>query len=175
MNIFQIVQELEQVYNELEENGGELTPELESTLAITETNLEDKMNAYALYLDTLKNKITFLEGKIGEFKEKIETTNKQIDRIKSDVLLPVVKRYGETTKSGGYRYKTPMKTFYTAKSQKVEVEEDYFDDQRFINYDVVVKNTFKELKDNVRQFMKGYIEKYPNIQIVDNKKINKKD
>jgi SMC interacting uncharacterized protein involved in chromosome segregation len=175
MNIFQIVEELEQVYAELEENGGELTPELESALAITETDLEDKMNAYALYIDTLNNKIAFLESKIGEFKEKIDTTKKQVDKIKSDVLLPVVKKYGETTKSGGYRYKTPMKTFYTAKTQKVEVEEDYFDDQRFIKYDVVLKDTFKEIKDNVEQFMKGYIEKYPNIQIIDNKKINKKD
>ena len=39
-NIYNITAELEDIFLELEENGGELTPELEERLAITQDNLK---------------------------------------------------------------------------------------------------------------------------------------
>ena len=39
MNIWQIQQDLLDIFNELEDNGGELTPELEEKLAVTQEDL----------------------------------------------------------------------------------------------------------------------------------------
>ena len=45
-NIYNITAELEDIFLELEENGGELTPELEERLAITQDNLKSKLDGY---------------------------------------------------------------------------------------------------------------------------------
>lgn len=45
-NIYNITAELEDILLELEENGGELTPELEERLAITQDNLKSKLDGY---------------------------------------------------------------------------------------------------------------------------------
>lgn len=45
-SIYNITAELEDIFLELEENGGELTPELEERLAITQDNLKEKLNNY---------------------------------------------------------------------------------------------------------------------------------
>lgn len=45
-SIYNITTELEDIFLELEENGGELTPELEERLAITQDNLKEKLNNY---------------------------------------------------------------------------------------------------------------------------------
>ena len=42
-NIYNITAELEDIFLELEENGGELTPELEERLAITQDNLKENL------------------------------------------------------------------------------------------------------------------------------------
>ena len=42
MNIYQIKQDLLDIYNELEENGGELTEELETALLVTEETFREK-------------------------------------------------------------------------------------------------------------------------------------
>ena len=46
MNIFNISRELEDIFLQIEENGGEITPELEERLAITEENLHNKLDSY---------------------------------------------------------------------------------------------------------------------------------
>ena len=48
MNIFQIEQELKELFDTLEENGGELTPELEEALAISQTDFVNKIKSYNL-------------------------------------------------------------------------------------------------------------------------------
>ena len=45
-NIYNITTELEDIFLELEENGGELTPELEERLRITQDSLKDKLDGY---------------------------------------------------------------------------------------------------------------------------------
>lgn len=45
-SIYNITTELEDIFLELEENGGELTPELEERLAITQDNLKSKLDGY---------------------------------------------------------------------------------------------------------------------------------
>ena len=46
MNIWQIQQDLLDIFNELEDNGGELTPELEEKLAVTQEDFKNKIKSY---------------------------------------------------------------------------------------------------------------------------------
>ena len=45
MNIWQIQQDLLDIFNELEDNGGELTPELEEKLAVTQEDFKNKIKS----------------------------------------------------------------------------------------------------------------------------------
>ena len=45
-SIYNITTELEDIFLELEENEGELTPELEKRLAITQESLKSKLDSY---------------------------------------------------------------------------------------------------------------------------------
>ena len=47
MNIYEISQTLLDIHNELEENGGELTEELEKALTITQADFKQKVRDYA--------------------------------------------------------------------------------------------------------------------------------
>ena len=56
-NIYQISQELLAIFDELEENGGELTPELEEQLNITREEFKDKIKSYSNVVKMLENDI----------------------------------------------------------------------------------------------------------------------
>lgn len=54
MNIYQIKQELISIFDELEENGGELTPELEEQLEISQEAFRDKIESYTNVIKLLE-------------------------------------------------------------------------------------------------------------------------
>lgn len=53
MNIYQISTQYIDILNELESNGGEITPEIENQLAITEQELEVKAKSYVGVIKTI--------------------------------------------------------------------------------------------------------------------------
>ena len=56
-NIYNIQQDLLAIFDELEENGGELTPELEEQLNISQEEFRDKIKSYSNVIKMLENDI----------------------------------------------------------------------------------------------------------------------
>lgn len=52
-NLYSIEQELLNIFNELEDNGGELTPELEEKLKITEKDGRIKLENYCKFIKSI--------------------------------------------------------------------------------------------------------------------------
>lgn len=136
MNIFQISQELLNIFQELEDNGGELTEELESQLAVTQADFKEKVKSYSDIIKYTNSEIDLIDKEIARLKDLKESKEKAIDRLKK-VIIWAVGMFGETTKSGGKFVDFGTGKVSIRNSQKVEVNTDITDS--------VVKNVFSYL------------------------------
>lgn len=124
-SLFHILLEHENIENELYENGGELTPELEAQLAINKENAAAKLEGYGWVIQEFEMEIAGLSAKVDYYKQKAEEAKKmqqglqfRLDKIKQRVLA-AVEQLGD---SKG-KYKTATWLFGRRKSQQVHVDD----------------------------------------------------
>ena len=121
MNIFNISRELEDIFFQIEENGGEITPELEERLAITEDKLHDKLDSYRrVYSKFMSDAKTCKEEETRIAKLR-KTKENQAERLK-DTMLAAVKQFGALGKSGNRLINLPDAKLYTKSSACTEVD-----------------------------------------------------
>ena len=99
MNIYQIEQDLIEIFDELENNGGELTPELEARLTISQEEFKDKIEEYSKVITMLSNDINGIKEEQRRLKELADRKEKTIERIKN-VMLKSVEQFGNTKNTG---------------------------------------------------------------------------
>ena len=98
-NIYQLQQDLLAIFDELEENGGELTPELEAQLAITEESFKSKVENYTKVIHHYQDDLAAIKAETERLKRLKESKEKIIDRLKN-VILEAIDKFGETNKNG---------------------------------------------------------------------------
>ena len=130
MNIYQISQELLSIFDELEENEGELTPELEKQLNITQEEFRDKIKSYSNAVKMLENDIIDIKAEKTRLNNLQKSKEKTIERLKK-IMIDAVKLFGDTTKSGNKYLDYGTGKVSIRNTQVVEVEEDITD--RFVN------------------------------------------
>lgn len=126
MNIWQIQQDLLDIFNELEENGGELTPELEEKLAVTQEDFKNKIKSYGEVIKSLKGEIDTIDKEIDRLKELKDTKNRIIERL-SKVIAEAITKFGDETKSGGKFLDYGTGKISVRNTQKVEVDTERTD------------------------------------------------
>ena len=99
MNIYQLQENLLTIFDIIEENGGELTPELEKELAIAEEDFKDKVEGYTNVIKLLTNDIDSIKAEQKRLRDLAERKQKTIDRL-SDIIIDAVEKFGSTKKSG---------------------------------------------------------------------------
>ena len=99
MNIYQIKQEFIELFNTLEENGGELTPELEEQLKVTKDSFKEKIKTYTDVVKTLNSDIESIKVEQKRLKELADSKQKTIDRLKS-IIIDAIEEFGDTKKTG---------------------------------------------------------------------------
>ena len=129
-NIYQIKQELLSIFDELEENGGELTPELEEQLNITQEEFRDKIKSYSNAVKMLENDIIDIKAEKARLNDLQKSKEKTIERLKK-IMIDAVELFGDTTKSGSKYLDYGTGKVSIRNTQVVEVEEDITD--RFVN------------------------------------------
>lgn len=129
-NIFQIKQELLTIFDELEENGGELTPELEQSLNITQEEFRDKIKFYSNVVKMLENDIIDIKTEKARLNDLQKSKEKTIERLKK-IMIDAVELFGDTTKSGSKYLDYGTGKVFIRNTQVVEVEEDVTD--RFVS------------------------------------------
>jgi len=82
-NLFQISVEMQSIMNELIENDGELTPELEQMLTIAESNLREKSSNYAYVVRSLEYDNDIIDSEIKRLQGLKKTRTNAIDRLKN--------------------------------------------------------------------------------------------
>ncbi len=129
-NIFNIQNELLSILNEIEENEGELTLELEEKLNIKQNEFKDKIKSYSNVIKMLESDINLIKEEKNRLSELQKAKEKTIERIKK-IIVYAIETFGDTTKSGNkfVDYGTGKISIKT--TQAIEVEEESV--TRFIN------------------------------------------
>lgn len=115
LTIYQIEQSYNQLAEELIDNGGELTPELETALAITEEQLQNKSVAYSFVIKQMDADIDTIDAEI----KRLQAAKKQREKA-SEYLKERIKHAMELFSIE--EIKTPLVKINFRKSETVEVE-----------------------------------------------------
>lgn len=114
MNLYEIETQYRELAEELYENGGSLTPELDARLAISEELFEKKAASYGLIIKELGGDIDQIIDLIDDLtkkKKKLEATR---DGLKSRILNAMIL-------FGRDKFKTPLLSMWVGHSKKVVV------------------------------------------------------
>ena len=90
MNIFNIQHEYQLLVNELIENGGELTPELELALQITKDNFHSKSENYAYITKQFDGEMDIIDNEIKRLQQAKKSREKTIQRLKDTIELAML-------------------------------------------------------------------------------------
>lgn len=129
-NIYNIQQSLFSIFDELEENGGELTPELEKQLNITQEQFKSKIKDYSNIIKMLETDITAIKEEKARLSDLQKSKEKNIERLKK-IMVEAIENFGDTTKAGGKYVDYGTGKVSVRNSQAIEVEEDSVN--RFVN------------------------------------------
>lgn len=83
MNLFNIKQEYLQIAQQL--TDGELTPELEEQLAITEANLQEKAVNYGYVIKSLESETDIIDAEIKRLQALKSARNNAVERLKANI------------------------------------------------------------------------------------------
>lgn len=126
MNIWEIQQDLLAIFYELEENGGELTEELEEKLAISKENFRTKVEGYVNVIKQVKSDIAAIDQESKRLAELKKSKNAVVERL-TKVLVPAIQNFGDVSKSGSAFVDYGTGKVSIRSTQKVELDDDKLD------------------------------------------------
>jgi hypothetical protein len=120
-SLFGIAQEYLQLADELTENGGELTQELEQALTINREELTVKAQNYHYLMNTIEAQVSAAEIEMDRIAEYIKFKKAAHDRLKAS-LLQALLLFGEEDKKGIKRLEIGTLRLSTRRSESTAVE-----------------------------------------------------
>lgn len=122
-SIFNIQQDLYAIFNSIEENEGELTPELEETLTIKREEFSTKIQGYVAYIKQLELDNKGIKEEIARLKDLQKSKEKTIDNLKK-IMAMAINDFGDVTKSGTKFLDYGTGKVSIRKSDSIEVDEE---------------------------------------------------
>ena len=99
MNIFKIQEELIDLFNQIEENYGEVTDEIAEKLAVTEDNLKSKIESYVNVIKLINSDVALIDEEKKRLDSLKKTKNNLVERLTS-IIVTAIDNFGDTNKSG---------------------------------------------------------------------------
>lgn len=93
-NLYFIEQELLDIFDILEENGGELTPELEERLSIAQEDFKDKIENYTHVISKYNADINFIKAEQKRLKELADAKAKVVEKL-SKIMIEAIDKFGD--------------------------------------------------------------------------------
>jgi hypothetical protein len=143
MNIYQIEQEYLLLSNDIIEAGGEITPELETALAINKEQLQNKGINYGYVIKSLESDITAIEEEIKRLNALKSSRTKTNDLLKA-TIKQAMQLYGIE------ELKTATLKINFRKSESVEVDADLLDEKYLVE-----KTTYTADKIKIKEAIKS--------------------
>ena len=114
-NLFRINEDIFRLYQQIDDNGGELTPELEEQLTITENDRESKCEGYVSVIRMFKSKSQLIKDEAKRLLDAARTYDKSVERLEDNLLSSVV-QLGNI--------KTNFVSISTRRNRSVEISDD---------------------------------------------------
>lgn len=114
MNIFNIQTEYQQLVNQLIDNGGEITSELELALQINKDNFHSKSENYAYITKQFDGEMDIIDNEIKRLQQAKKSREKTIQRLKDTIELAMLTFEVD-------KIETPLIKISFRKSESVEV------------------------------------------------------
>jgi hypothetical protein len=87
------------------ESGGEVSPELEQALALIETQLPKKVDAYAVIMERMEDEATYWHRKAAEMLQVAKRIEKAHERMKERITFAMSQAEEEALQGETYRFK----------------------------------------------------------------------
>ena len=161
MNIWEIQQNLIAIFDELEENGGELTEELADVLEVTQDSFKNKIEQYTKVIKSINSDIAAIDAETKRLAEFKKSKQRVIERL-NKIIIDAVTKFGDTTKSGGKFIDYGTGKVSVRNSIKCETDDDKLkcmadEYARIISYENMLKGasvrnniTFEEMIDKCK-------------------------
>lgn len=121
-SLFSISNDLRRVIEDIEIQGGEITPEQEEDLIISEANLKEKLEHYRKAILILEYQEQLAYDEIKRLQSAKKTKNNIVNRLKTNVLNAVLE-FGECGKNGNKVIECETSKFFTSNTKSVVLDE----------------------------------------------------
>lgn len=121
-SIFDIQQDLYVIFSVIEENEGEITPELEEALTIKKEEFNTKIKSYVGFIKQLELDNKGIKEEIARLKDLQNSKEKTIDKLKK-IMAVAINDFGDTTKAGTKFLDYGTGKVSIRKSDVIEVDE----------------------------------------------------
>ena len=121
-SLFSISNDLRKVIEDIEIQGGEITPEQEEDVIISEANLKEKLEHYRKAILILEYQEQLAYDEIKRLQSVKKTKDNIVNRLKTNVLNAVLE-FGECGKSGNKVIECETSKFFTANTKSVVLDE----------------------------------------------------
>ena len=112
-SLYQITADQLELFNQIDEMEGELTPELEETLKINADNFQEKARGYIWHIKKLESDNITINEELNRLERIEKRNNKMIDRLKENMKF-AIEIFGESQKVDTF-------TLSLRKSKSVEI------------------------------------------------------
>lgn len=124
MNLFEISNDFRMLLDNIEECDGEITPEIEEALTITEENGRKKIDDYVKAIKAVESDIEACKLEKKRIAEVQERKQRLLDKLKS-VVTNYVSEFGNTTKNGGRYIDCPTYKVSVRNSDSCEIDNEF--------------------------------------------------
>ena len=126
MNIYQIQQELISIFDEIEENGGEITPELLEKLVVQQGNFKEKIENYTKAIKLYEADLEAIKVEQKRLKDLADRKQKTINSL-TNVIISAVENFGDSKKSGAKFVDFGTGSVSIRQNKSVEVDDTVLD------------------------------------------------
>ena len=145
MNLYQIQQELTEIVQTIEEQGGEFTDEQLQQLICSKESFKDKVLDYYHVISNYNNDIDICKSEEGRIKELRKSREKIVDKLKG-IIVDAIVNFGDINKNGVNYIEYPTLKLSTRNSSSVEVDEKRADEFK-IKFLQAIANELKTEND----------------------------
>ena len=153
-SIYNIQQNLLDIFNQIEENCGEITPELEEQLNISKDEFEDKIKSYTCVIHQLESDLCAIKEEKARLDAIKKSKEKTIESLKR-IIVEAIQLFGNTSKSGTKFIDYGTGKVSLRKSESIEIDDDKLKafTNRFISYFTWLRyqNTFDQTELNCKE------------------------
>lgn len=122
-SLYDISKDLLAIFNQIEEQDGEITEEQLKQLEITKDNLNNKLDAYHKAILSFKANSDECKAEVKRLRERQEMFSNRVDRLK-DIVLNAVELFGNINKNGTKFIETATYRFSERNSKQCIINEE---------------------------------------------------